>query len=281
VSVGITSNIDDLKQALLIYEKVVKKEATKAMYNKMGDVAFSASEGTYFTTPEKIRNEISNLPVTKDGGISRKGSTRFVGQYKLINWQRKLAGLKTLGNSQFRKVTSYRTRKGSMVVEERTSRKRNQIGGHGPAMPASKFMDGKYKKFIQTRTRASKLLRIGWACAAAAFGKKFTRGDFGSATLKRLSNEGVGGGSFQMLNESIGEFKIFNGAGQYDSRRKKPYPRRPSADLQRAYKIMQDGLTKGIDTVLNDPKRGIVPYLEARYERTQKAIGMLRKMKAI
>lgn len=278
---GITSNIDELKEALLIYQNVVKKEAVEAMYNKMGDLAFSAAENTYHTSPEKVRNEISNLPITKDNGRTRKGNTRFVGQYKLMNWERKRKGLPTLGGSKFRKVTSYKLRPGQIFAEEKTTKKRNMVRAGGPMMRASAFMDGKYKKFIQMRGFSAKYLRVGWAVAAAAFGKPFRRGDFGPATLARLSNGKIAGGETKKLNADVTEFMIYNGTGQTDARNRKPYPQRSASDMRRAYDIIKDGLEKGINKVLYDPVRGIIPYLEKRYDRTQRAISVLKKMKAI
>ena len=272
---GIATNIDELKEALLVYQNVVRVEATKALYNKMGDVAFAAAENTYFTTPDKIRKSISGLPIKNDSGIRRYGDTKYVGQYKLINWIRKQRGQIPLGGSKFRKVSTYKVQPGSLVVQERITRRRNQVRSKGPSMSSGYFMDGKYKAFIARRIRSAKFLRIGWAAAANAFGKSFTRGDFGTATLARITSTGIAGGDVKEVGKDLTEFTIFNGAGQYDARKNKPYPQRPASDKKRAYDILQEGLQRGINTVLYDSKRGIIPYLSERYDRTQKAIKVL------
>ena len=146
---GILTNIESLQDALRVYGLVVKKEADLAIRNKMADLAFAAAKNTKFAERASIRSQISNLPITKDGGNNRTGKTQFVGQYKLMNWERKLKGLRTLGNSSFRKVTKYITRPGAMTVEERMIRRRNRVHAKGPSMPTSNFMDGKYKMFIK------------------------------------------------------------------------------------------------------------------------------------
>lgn len=108
-------------------------------------------------------------------------------------------------------------------------------------------MDGKYKSFLQARARGSKFLRIGWACAAAALGKPFSRGDFGSATIERLTGKAYGGGA-NITNLAPGStrFEIYNGAGVFDLRYKGT-PMRNSNDIARAREIQKAGLLKGID----------------------------------
>ena len=130
---GILTNIGAIQDALRVYGLVVKKEADLAIRSKMADIAFFAAKNTKFRDRAVIRSEISNLPITKDGGKKRYGNTQYVGQYKLINWERKLKGLATLGNSKFRKIKSYITRPGSMVAEERTrkTKLKSRLAGLG------------------------------------------------------------------------------------------------------------------------------------------------------
>jgi hypothetical protein len=268
---GIATNIDELKDALLVYQNVVRTGASKALYNKMGDLAFTAAENTKFSSPEAIRKSISSLPIKNDGGIKRYGDTQYVGQYKLINWLRKLNNLGTLGGGKYRKVNT--TKPNSLVYTEKRVRLGSRLAGLG-VRGNIYSMEGKYKKLLQARARSSKFLRAGWAVAASFYGKPFNRGDFGPATIARLSGKGYGGGEIKKLNPDLTEFSMFNGAGQYDVRGKSPVVRR-SSDQRRARAIIEDALKKAIDVVLNDPRRGIIPYLAERYERSQKAIKVL------
>ena len=66
---GILTNISAIQDALRVYGLVVKKEADLAIRNKMADIAFAAAKNTKFRDRAVIRSEISNLPITKDGGI--------------------------------------------------------------------------------------------------------------------------------------------------------------------------------------------------------------------
>ena len=104
-------------------------------------------------------------------------------------------------------------------------------GDKKSASGEDKFMDGKYKDFLKARSRGSKFLRIGWACAAAALGRPFGRGDFGSATLARLSGKAYGGGAtIDRVAPGRSVFTIYNGAGVFDLRYKGT-PMRNSNDI--------------------------------------------------
>lgn len=276
---GVMNNIEAVREAIRLYGQRVKNDSHKQIQKKMGDIAYRASEATPYGDKDKLRNEISNLPITKDGGRKRYGNTQYVGQYKLINWERKQRGLLPVGNSKFRRVTKYITKPGSMSVEEKTIRRRNQIRGEGPSKRANPFMDGKYKKFIQARARSIKFIRAAWGVAAAFFGKPFDRGDFGPNALGRFSGQKYGGGEIEKIGDSLTQYSIFNGAGRFDTRRKKPgqetAPQRPSADQARAEAIITKALQRGVDFVLAD----IIQYFEERAKRFQNEIRILNKFK--
>ena len=268
---GVQTNIDAVKNALKLYGLVVKKDADIAIKKKMGDIAFQAAANTYYGEKEKLRAEISGLPITKDGGRKRYGNTQYVGQYKLINWERKQKGLLPLGNSKFRRVAN---KQGKFV------KKRNVVRATlGPSLRANPFMDGKYKSFIQSRIRSIKFIRAAWGVAAQFFGKSFSRGDFGPNALARFSGLQYGGAEIKPIGDSITEYSMFNGAGRFDTRRKKigqqTAPERSSADQERAAKIIEDGLNKGIQAVIAD----ITQYFEGRARRLQQAIRVLNKTK--
>jgi hypothetical protein len=276
---GIVNNIEAVKEAIKIYGLMVKGDADKAIRKKMGDIAFQAAANTYHGEKEKLRSEISSLPITKDGGRKRYGNTQYVGQYKLINWERKQKGLLPLGNSKFRKVSKYTTRPGSMSVEEKIIKRRNQVRAGGPSLRANPFMDGKYKSFIQSRIRSIKFIRAAWGVAAQFFGKSFSRGDFGPNALARFSGKQYGGAEVKPIGDNITEYSMFNGAGRFDTRKRKvgqqTAPERPSGDQERAAKIIEDGLNKGVQAVIAD----ITQYFETRAGRLQQALRVLNKFK--
>jgi hypothetical protein len=276
---GIVNNIEAVKEAIKIYGLMVKGDADKAIRKKMGDIAFQAAANTYRGEKEKLRAEISSLPITKDGGRKRYGNTQYVGQYKLINWERKQKGLLPLGNSKFRKVSKYTTRPGSMSVEEKIIKRRNQVRAGGPSLRANPFMDGKYKSFIQSRIRSIKFIRAAWGVAAQFFGKSFSRGDFGPNALARFSGKQYGGAEVKPIGDNITEYSMFNGAGRFDTRKRKvgqqTAPERPSEDQERAAKIIEDGLNKGVQAVISD----ITQYFETRAGRLQQALRVLNKFK--
>ena len=101
-------------------------------------------------------------------------------------------------------------------------------------------------------------LGIGWAGAAKVFGKKPSKGDFGDKTMKR-----IGGGVKAQENRAITEGVIFNNTGTKDIRYFPVRKRSPSG----ISKIGMPGLMEAMNEVLNDPKRGIIPYIKARLDR--------------
>jgi len=278
---GILTNISAIQDALRVYGLVVKKEADLAIRNKMADIAFAAAKNTKFRDRAVIRSEISNLPITKDGGKKRYGNTQYVGQYKLINWERKLKGLATLGNSKFRKIKSYITRPGSMVAEERTRKTKLKSRLAGLGVKSNYYaMDGKYRSFIKAREESSKFLRIGWARAAEFFGKPFKRGrDFGPKTIARISGELYGGAEVKQFGGDLTEYAMSNQAGRYDIRRRKvgqqTAPERSSQDQERAAAVIEQGLNLGLQEALAD----ILKYFETRMPRVRAAMAQINKFK--
>ena len=241
---GIVSNYSQVQQALEAYVRVRNQSIYDSVKEKMANIAFKAAQNTDFAPRDKIRAEISGLPITKDNGSKRTGKTQWVGQYKLINWQRKNMGLHPLGNSSTRKVRVLASRGPS--ASTRIVKKQNIPRNTGPSAGVSRFMDGKYKGFLQARARGSMFLKIGWACAAAALGKPFERGDFGSATLARLSGKAYGGGAtITNLAPGSNQFMIWNGAGVFDLRRKGT-PMRSTNDIARARAVQEAGLMQGL-----------------------------------
>lgn len=241
---GIVSNYPQVQQALEAYVKARNQAVFDSVKEKMANIAFKAAQNTYFAPRDKIRAEISSLPITKDNGRNRTGNTQYVGQYKLINWQRKNMGLYPLGNSRVRKVRVLASRGPS--ASTKIVKKQNIPRNTGPSAGLNRFMDGKYKSFLQARARGSKFLRIGWACAAAALGRPFGRGDFGSATLERLSGKAYGGGAtIDRVAPGQSVFTIYNGAGVFDLRYKGT-PMRNSNDIARARAVQEAGLMQGL-----------------------------------
>jgi len=237
---GIVSNVADFQDALKEYVRVRNKSTYDSVLEKMQNIAYKAAQNTQFSDRDKIRASIASLP-NKGDTKARSGSSQYVGQYKLINWQRKLIGLPTLGGSGRR--TKYITPPGGMVVIEKKKKNKSRAGGLG----VNYFMDGKYKAFNNARSKGSKWLRIGWALAAEKLGKPFGRGDFGPATKSRLSGRAYGGGAdIKQLGEGKYEFMIYNGVGIFDHRYKKPgggaLPIRSANDISRARAIQEQGL---------------------------------------
>lgn len=255
---------------------MVKKDAYEATRAKMADIAWRASEATYFSPDGKIRANISNLPIIKDGGKRRYGNTQYVGQYKLMNWERKLKGLPTLGGGVYRNINT--TKPNSLVYTEKRKKLGGSLGGIG--IKGNYYnMLGKYKNFIKRREDSTKFIRAAWAPIAEFFGKPFQRGrDFGPKAIARFTGQ-MYGGNIKLIGENITEFSMFNGAGKYDTRRKKPgsntAPERSSADQQKAAQIIESALKTGIDTVFAD----ITQYFEKRAARYQQAIRIFNKLK--
>lgn len=254
---GIISNIPQLQQALRNYVRVRNQSTFLSVREKMANIAFKAAQYTEFSPPQNIRNSISLAP-NKGDTRSRSGGGAFIGQYKIINWERKLKGLPPLGNTS-RPTIGVKTRKSikkdfglGAQPYKTTTLKIIPIRG---TRTGDKFMDGKYKSFLQARARGSKWLRIGWAVAAKALGKPFSRGDFGEATIKRLEGKAYGGGAvIKQMGDGKNEFTIWNGVGVFDHRYRKgkmkdfagALPIRPQSDIQRARMRQEAGLKRGV-----------------------------------
>ena len=259
---GIVSNYEQVQQALQAYVTVRNQSIYDSVKEKMANIAFKAAQNTDFAERPEIRAKLLGLPITKDNGRSRTGNTQYVGLYKLINWQRKNMGLRPLGGSKNRI-----NKKGKKIKQS----PRNM----GPSAGLNRFMDGKSKKFITYRAKGSKFLRIGWACAAAALGKPFIRGDFGSATLERLSGKAYGGGAtITNLAPGSNEFMIWNGTGVFDLRYKGT-PMRSANDIARARAKQEAGLMAGIQAEIKS-------MYELVIERNSKAwLGKKLNVKAV
>jgi hypothetical protein len=272
---GITTNFPAFKKALDLYVRVSRKAVFDSVRNAMADVAFEAAANTYNTTKEQIDKQFQSLPIKGEEKGRRYGDTRFVGQYKIINWERKNKGMMPLGGSKFRtkavkiKSVSYFDPYDSRIktrIDIKKTKTKNVPRNTGPSLGINRFMDGKYKAFLQARKRSVKWLRIGWAAAAEMMGKPFRRGDFGPATIQRVIGLKYGGGEVRPITENITEFMIFNNTGRFDTRYS-PVRSRSSSDIARADAIMTKGLEAGIQKVLYDPKKGLVPYISARLKR--------------
>jgi len=250
---GIISNVDAVKQALEAYVKVRNQSVFESVKEKMANIAFKAAQNTYFSPQQNIRNELSSLPITKDGGKKRTGNTQWIGLYKLMNWQRKNMGLVPLGGSRKYVVGMKITKKksfnntGANDYVKQTQYRLKPIKADKKAGKGGGFMDGKTKAFLKARARGSKFLRIGWALAASAMGKPFRRGDFGPATLERLSGKAYGGGAtIDRVAPGQSVFTIYNGAGVFDLRYKGT-PMRSSNDIAKARAFQEAGLRVGVD----------------------------------
>lgn len=261
---SITTNFPAFKKALDLYVRVSRKTVFDSVKNAMADVAFEAAANTYHTTKEQIDKEFQSFPITGEEKGRRYGDTQFVGQYKIINWERKNKGLMPLGGSKFRKITKPKII--GPVAGIGTGKRRTIPRNTGPSLGVSRFMDGKYKKFLQTRKRSIKWLRIGWAAAAEMMGKPFRRGDFGPGAIQRIIGLKYGGGQIKPVTENMTQFMIFNNTGRFDTRYASPRERSGS-DISRADAIMKKGLEVGIQKVLYDPEKGLVPYISARLKR--------------
>ena len=257
---GVTTNFPAFKKALDLYVRVSRETVFDAVRNAMGDVAIEAEANTYYTSKEQIDKEFQGLPIKGEEKKRRYGDTRFVGQYKIINWQRKNRGLLPLGGSKFRKVSKFKIRPGQLFVEEKIIKRRQQPRNTGPSLGASRFMDGKYKKFLQMRKFSIGWLRFAWLAAAKSMGKKV------KYDVDRIIAGGYGGGYISQINANTTEFAIFNNTGRIDARMPDGTPR-SSSDIARADAIMTKGLEAGIQKVLYDPKKGLVPYISARLKR--------------
>lgn len=249
----------DFKNALLNWVAVSRKTLAEGLNKHAGNVAFWAA---HYTPPEgsgnkaiasqKITQEILGLPITKDGGRKRYGNTAYVGALKLMNWQRKNSGLVSVGNTRIlRSFGPAMSRKGSGFKFRKGAR--TEAGG-----TKRRFADGKLQKFIGRRSSSSLFIKIGWAAAAQAFGRKFSRGNFSDKTINAI------GGFQKAVEGDIMTAKISNRAGQFDVRYK-PRKLRP---VSGAVAVAQDALQKAIKFVTNDINKYVEPRL-LKFWRTQ------------
>lgn len=255
---GIISNVDDVRRTLDAYVRVRNASVFESVKKKMKDIAYNAAKFTDFADQGDIRSELSSLPITKDNGKKRTGKTQWVGLYKLMNWQRKNMGLLPLGGSKKYVVGVKITKKksfsntGADDYVKQTQYKIKKIMGDKKASKSGEFMDGKTKGFLKSRARSSKFLRIGWSLAASAMGRPFEKGDFGPATLERLSGRAYGGGAtIEKVAPGQSIFTIWNGTGVFDLRYKNK-PMRSSSDIARARAKQESGLKKAVDFVIAD-----------------------------
>lgn len=250
-------NRQKFRDVLQDYVIVSRKSMATAINNALGDVALTAMRTTYKTNASKIDAELSRVATTTNPvyetrrGIDSGGNqwkrkmktSRFkkkqvatVGTYKLVNWILKNQGLAPIGKTK--------------------------VGIAGIGFGKSSGKQGTVGKFAQNliaaRKRSIGFLAVGWAAAARVFGKRPSKGDFGDKTIERL-----GGGNKAQEDRAITEGRIFNNAGSRDIRYFPPQKRVPSGIV----KIGMPGLLQAMDEVLNDPRRGIIPYIKARLDR--------------
>lgn len=270
---GIISNVDDVRRTLDAYVRIRNASVFESVKKKMKDIAYNAAKFTDFAEKEDIRSELSSLPITKDGGKKRYGNTQWVGLYKLINWQRKNMGLKTLGGSKKYVVGMKISKKksfsntGADDYVKQTQYKIKKIMGDKKAGKGGGFMDGKTKGFLKSRAISSKFLRIGWALAASAMGRPFEKGDFGPATLERLSGRAYGGGAtIEKVAPGQSIFTIWNGTGVFDLRYKNR-PMRSSSDIARARAKQEVGLKKAVEFVIADMGKKIYEAVREPWDR--------------
>ncbi|NDB81993.1 MAG: hypothetical protein EB127_04525 [Alphaproteobacteria bacterium] len=270
---GILSNIDELRTSLQRYVMIRNQNIFASVREKMGNIAMKAAQFTTFSDKGKIRAEISNAP--------NKGSTGqgkpYVGQYKIINWERKLKGLKPLGNTnrpiighKFIKKTTKDLGMGSGAFKTTSYHTKPIFGTRKPEIrngkKVEKHMDGKYKSFIQARIRGIKWLRIGWAIAAKKLGKPFGKGDFGDDTMARLDGRAYGGGSeIRKYSDTKYEFRIWNGVGIFDHRyrgkKATALPLRPDSDIKKARDIQETALKKAVTEEIKNMNKLILERL--------------------
>ena len=238
---GITSNWPQVQQALDAYVKVRNQSTYASVLEKMQGIAFKAAQYTEFSPREKIAANLQNLPNVG----STTGGSKWVGLYKVINWQRKLTGQPALGGGRPR-IQRKIIKGGILPIELKKKARGNK----------ELRMAGKTKGFIKRRADSSKWLRIGWALASEKLGKPFTKGDFGPATMARLSGQKYGGGADIKINGAGKfQFEIFNGVGVFDHRYRPPgkvsafsgrLPIRPANQIANARAIQERGLQRGV-----------------------------------
>lgn len=248
------SNWPEVKKYLEAFVKVRNKSTYDVVRSKMADIAVSAARFTKYTERDKISASIMGLPNIGDTK-PRKGGGQYIGQYKLINWQRKLVGMPALGGGRPR-VKRKLLPGGIFPITIKSKAKYKDKGLK---------MAGKYKGFLKYRRQGSKWLRIGWAAAAASLGKPFSgeKGDFGPATLARITGKAYGGGSnIKISGAGKFQFEIYNGTGVFDHRFKTKstikLPMRPASQIANARAIQEDGLKKGVVVQIADMAREIL-----------------------
>ena len=246
-------NVQRLRDALQDYPIISRKSMGQAINNALGDIALTAIRTTYKSNAPKIEAELTRVMDSgpkyivkrglKAGGgtFRRKIKTRLRQKtldapIKLANWIMKNQGLPPLGNTK--------------------------IGIPGMGFGKSSGKQGTIgkiaKNLVAARKRSVQFLAVGWAAAARVFGKRPSKGDFGEKTIQRL-----GGGVKAQEDKSLTEGVIFNNTGTRDIRYF-PVKRRSPSGIS---KIGMPGLMAAMEEVLNDPRRGIIPYIKARLDR--------------
>ena len=246
-------NVQRLRDALQDYSIISRKSMGQAINNALGDIALTAIRTTYKSNAPKIEAELTRVMDSgpkyivkrglKAGGgtFRRKIKTRLRQKtldapIKLANWIMKNQGLPPLGNTK--------------------------IGIPGMGFGKSSGKQGTIgkiaKNLVAARKRSVQFLAVGWAAAARVFGKRPSKGDFGEKTIQRL-----GGGVKAQEDKSLTEGVIFNNTGTRDIRYF-PVKRRSPSGIS---KIGMPGLMAAMEEVLNDPRRGIIPYIKARLDR--------------
>lgn len=246
-------NSQRVRDILQDYSTASRKSMGQAINNFLGDVALTAMRTTYKSNKSKISAELNRVVDVgpkylikrglKAGGgtFRRKIKTglrqkRLDAPIKLANWILKNQGLPPLGKTKVGIVGQ----------------------GFGKASGKQGTIGRIAKNLVAARNRSVGFLAIGWAGAAKVFGKKPSRGDFGDSTIKR-----IGGGIKAQENRALVEGVIFNNAGTKDLRYF-PVKRRIPSGIS---KIGMPGLLSAMREVMNDPKRGIIPYISARLDR--------------
>lgn len=246
-------NVQRLRDALQDYSTISRKSMGQAINNALGDIALTAIRTTYKTTPSKIEAELTRVVDSGPKYLIKRGLRAGGGTFrrkiktglrqksldaplKLANWIMKNQGLPPLGNTK--------------------------IGIPGMGFGKSSGKQGTIgriaKNLVAARKRSVQFLGIGWAAAARVFGKRPSKGDFGDKTIAR-----IGGGIKAQTDKAITEGVIFNNTGTRDIRYFPVGKRSPSG----ISKIGMPGLMDAMNEVLNDPKRGIIPYIKARLDR--------------
>lgn len=246
-------NSTKLRDALRDYATASRKSMGQSINNALGDIALTAIRTTYKSNAPKIEAELTRVVDSGSKAFVKRGmgaggkifrrkfktglkQKRLDAPLKLANWILKNQGLAPLGNKK--------------------------IGIAGMGFGKSSGKQGTIgriaKNLVAARKRSVQFLAIGWSAAAKIFGKKPTRGDFGQKTMAR-----IGGGVKAQIDKAITEGIIFNNTGTKDIRYFPVKKRTPSG----ISKIGMPGLLEAMKEVLNDPKRGIIPYIKQRLDR--------------